>query len=509
MGLFSNVKIQDSSNLPAAKPPWVVLIVDDDEQIHRITKLALTGFKFQDRELKLISAYSGAEARTIVNEHKDIALALVDVVMEREQAGLELIRFIRQDLQNKKIRLALRTGQAGRAPEETVIQEYEIDDYREKTELTNQKLRTLLYSKLRSYAGLCTISDQKEGLNKVITASTQIQSATTFKDYSTQVLQQLRAQLDINATAFYCIVSQDHDGSEIGALTITSTSERFELFPTVSIDKLPVHVAQRYQDNFDSNGMIQYSDACLYCSSGKGLYSAAIYIEFSGDLTELNKQLLDVFIGNIAQTFENLNLFRGLHETSKELVFNLANAVEARSKETGSHVQRVAECSGLLAKYYGLSDKDVFEIKYASPLHDIGKIGIPDGILHKPGKLTPEEWQEMQRHVEYGVNILGKSVRPLLKVAAEIAGTHHEKWDGSGYPNQLAGKDIPISGRITALADVFDALGSKRSYKNAWSEADIKAELESQKGRHFDPELVDILIEHWTEFVAVRLMFPD
>lgn len=168
MDLFADHRSQDESANKGKQRDqtdrggWKVLLVDDDEQMHQVTRLALSGFEFDNRKLELISAYSGAEARVLCQQHNDIALALVDVVMETEHAGLDLVRFIREDLNNRVIRLVLRTGQAGQAPEDSVIREYEIDDYKEKTDLTTQKLKTVLYSMLRSYRDLKLIEAQKK-----------------------------------------------------------------------------------------------------------------------------------------------------------------------------------------------------------------------------------------------------------------------------------------------------------------------------------------------------------
>lgn len=508
MRLTTDDNMKDTCE-PRVNQPWVVLLVDDDEQVHQVTKLALSRFEFKNRGLELITANSAMEARKVLGSRNDIALALIDVVMESEHAGLGLVKYIRHDLKNKMTRIVLRTGQAGKAPEDVVIQEYDIDDYKEKTELTRQKLRTLLYSMLRSYSGLCVIEAQKKGLGKVIQASAHVQNTNTFRAFAKAVLNQMTSLLEIDAPAFYGIVSHDSEGGETGMLTIAATEEYIETYPFVSLAALPPLAAKRCQQALNTNHAKQYPDAYVYRSSNKGKLSGLLYIELSTQLTGLDKQLLDIYVGNIALTFENLSLMNELQETSKEIVFNLANAVEVRSKETGAHVQRVAKCCELLARYYGLSETQVLKIKYASPLHDVGKVAVPDSILHKPGKLNADEWKEMQKHVEYGVEILSKSKRPLLKIAAEIAGTHHEKWDGSGYPKGLSGKDIPISGRITALADVFDALGSPRSYKEAWGDADVKMELLSKKGSHFEPELVDILIGRWDEFLAIRQQHPD
>ncbi|EMB50569.1 Response regulator [Vibrio mimicus] len=489
--------------------PWRVLLVDDDEQMHQITRLALSGFQFQNRPLELISVLSGNEAQKVMAEQSDIALALIDVVMETEHAGLDLVRYIRDVLQNRQVRLVLRTGQAGQAPEDNVIKDYEIDDYKEKTELTTQKLRTLLYSMLRAYRDLCLIEDQKRGLSHVIEASANVQNTKTLQTYATAVLSQLTSLLKLHASAFYCVVNPRPGGEEYSALTVATTAECVDLYVESPFEGLPAEVETRCKEVLKKGRTCDYGDAYVFFKQDERGVDSVLYVDLEQELSELDRKLLEIYMYNIGLTFENINLMVDLRETSKELVYNLANAVEARSRETGAHVQRVSLFSERLAILYGLSDTDVEMIKNAAPLHDVGKVAIPDSILHKPGKLDAEEWTIMQKHVEYGVDILSRSKRRLIHVAKEIAATHHEKWDGSGYPNRLQGDAIPISGRITALADVFDALGAKRSYKEPWSDEQIRNELLTQKGRHFDPKLVELLIEHWDEFIAIRASLPD
>jgi response regulator RpfG family c-di-GMP phosphodiesterase len=197
-------------------------------------------------------------------------------------------------------------------------------------------------------------------------------------------------------------------------------------------------------------------------------------------------------------------------ETSqRELSYILGEAVEKRSKETGSHVKRVANFSYLLGKLYGLSEELAEKIKLASPLHDVGKIGIPDKILNKPGKLDPQEWCIMQTHATLGYEILSQSSNELLQLGAVIAHQHHENWDGSGYPQGLAAEDIAISGRITALADVFDALASNRCYKKAWPLPDVLDTLKQEKGKKFEPKLVDLLLNNLDQFIEIRDRYPD
>ncbi len=207
------------------------------------------------------------------------------------------------------------------------------------------------------------------------------------------------------------------------------------------------------------------------------------------------------------QEIEILN--KDIIETQKEVIFRLGAIAEARSKETGMHVKRVAEYSYLLALYYGLDKEEAEILKQASPMHDIGKIGIPDDILNKPAKFTFEEFELMKSHSLLGYDMLKGSDKSILKVAAIVAHEHHEKYDGSGYPGGLKGEDIHVYGRITAIADVFDALGSDRCYKKAWDDERIFNLFKEEKGKHFEPKLVDIFFENLSEFIKIRDTFRD
>ena len=206
---------------------------------------------------------------------------------------------------------------------------------------------------------------------------------------------------------------------------------------------------------------------------------------------------------------EIINLNNEIIDTQKEIINKMGEIGESRSKETGSHVRRVSEYSKELALLAGLSKEDADLLYAASPMHDIGKIGIPDNILHKPGKLNDNEWVIMKSHSEAGYNILKDSNRTILKAAAIVSHTHHEKWDGSGYPNSLAGEDIHIFGRITAIADVFDALGSDRVYKKAWKLDTIIEFLKKEKSKHFDPVLIDIFLENMDKILSIRDSYKD
>ena len=203
------------------------------------------------------------------------------------------------------------------------------------------------------------------------------------------------------------------------------------------------------------------------------------------------------------------NLHDELEDTQREIIYKLGEIGETRSSETGYHVKRVAEYSKLLAQKSGLDYKDVNILFMASPMHDIGKIGIPDAILNKPGKLTAEEWEIMKTHTQIGFNILKNSKRETLKAAGIVSYTHHERWDGTGYPLGLKGEEIHIFGRITAIADVFDALSSERVYKKAWSIEKILELFDEEKGKHFDPNLINIFMNNLDEFLIIKEKYKD
>ncbi len=198
---------------------------------------------------------------------------------------------------------------------------------------------------------------------------------------------------------------------------------------------------------------------------------------------------------------------RELHDSRRQVVQLLGRAAEYRDEQTGNHILRMSHIAALLARGAGWPEERCDLLLNAAPMHDIGKVGIPDRILFKPGKLDADEWAVMKTHVEIGARILEGTGSDLLEMARVVALTHHEKWDGSGYPHGLAGEAIPQVGRICALADVFDALTSERPYKKAWAVPDAMVYIESESARHFDPALVRLLLQQLPEVQAIRDRF--
>jgi putative two-component system response regulator len=208
-----------------------------------------------------------------------------------------------------------------------------------------------------------------------------------------------------------------------------------------------------------------------------------------------------------AIAIKNAMLTQELKEAYLDTIFRLSVAAEYKDDDTAVHIHRMSRYSAILAEGLGLSVAEVESVRYASPMHDIGKLGVPDSILMKPGKLTPAEFKEMQNHTVFGAKILENAKAELLKVSESIALTHHEKWDGSGYPRGLKGENIPLTGRIVALADVFDALTTKRVYKPAFSLEESMKIIKEGNGRHFDPKVVQAFNNSIEKILAVKAQF--
>lgn len=257
--------------------------------------------------------------------------------------------------------------------------------------------------------------------------------------------------------------------------------------------KTPIKMQDIFTDKMWKSEVISYK------KNNKKYYSNMVVFP----LTNIDERISEYMIVKQDNT-KIQELYKELKETQKEIIYSLGEVTETRSMETGYHVKRVAEYSRLLAKKSQLSDEDVNRLFLASPLHDIGKVGISDSILNKPGKLTTDEWKIMKTHTTLGFNILKSSTKDLLKTGAQIAYTHHERWDGTGYPRGLSRDEIPIFGRITALADVFDALATSRVYKKAWEMNRIINFIKREKEKYFDPKLVEIFLSNIDEFLVIK-----
>ena len=221
-------------------------------------------------------------------------------------------------------------------------------------------------------------------------------------------------------------------------------------------------------------------------------------------LETTNKQLVK-YADDLNKTFSELKaLHKELQEAYLDTVHRLVLAAEYKDEDTASHIVRMGKYCALIAEKLGLPPKEVENIRYASPMHDVGKIGIPDSILMKPGKLTKEEFEIMKTHTTIGAKILANSKAEILQIAEQIALNHHEKWNGQGYPRGITGKNIPLPARIVTIADVFDALISKRPYKDPFPIEVAFDIIKKERGEHFDPEIADVFLKNIDEILKIK-----
>lgn len=489
---------------------WKVILVDDEEAIHSVTQMALDGFIFDGKGLEFIHAYSGKTAIEAIHEHPDAAIMLLDVVMETDHAGLEVARYIREDAKNQNVRIILRTGQPGQSPEREVITKYDINDYKEKTELTSQKLFTLMYASLRSFRDIISLEANKRGLEQVIESSANIFELKSMRQFTEGVLGQLTSLLHLDGSAAYMkadSLAVSHQGDLLNVMA--ATGNYANLVGQDAARELAPDELKDIQNAIEQGGNLYREDRFAGAfRSSKGAENV-LYLAGVKPMNEVDQSLMEMFAKNISIAYENIELHHDIEETQREIVYMLGEAVETRSKETGNHVKRVAEISKLLALEYGLQEGEAEVIRLASPLHDVGKIGIPDAILNKPGKHTPEEWEIMQTHAMLGYDMLKSSKKRILQAGAVIARDHHEKWAGGGYPFNKSGEDIHLYGRITAVADVFDALGSDRCYKKAWPLDKIIDLLNAENGKQFEPRMVEILLDNLDQVSAICSSYKD
>ncbi|WP_028863116.1 HD domain-containing phosphohydrolase [Psychromonas aquimarina] len=488
-----------------------ILIVDDEEDVHATTILTMKRFMFEGKSMRFFSAHSAQEAKQILDQDRRFSLILLDVVMETENAGLDLAKYIRQDLKNSFTRIILRTGQPGVAPEHSVIKDFDIDGYKSKTELRKQDLESSFYTSLRAYRDICQLQKHRELLEQVINSIADISQIGDLLNFAAAVLAQIELVLNLSSTKMLIESSE--------TFAISQMEDRLNMFSANAnvihvlehsdINQLPDHErdlflnALKVKHNFHAGRYYVY-----YHHSERG-YDTIFAFETRQTLEKAEVRMIDLFLRNVLLSYENLLLVNAFEETQELAITLMGGTMESHSKETGAHVVRVGLYAMHLAKLNGETAYFCERIRLAAQLHDIGKVGIPDSVLKKEGKLNAREWSEMQQHVSKGWDILQGLDNSIIKMASSLVADHHEKWDGSGYPNGKKQLEISLEGRITAIADVFDALCSKRCYKEAWPLDLARQEILNCSGSHFDPQLTTLFIDNFSVFADIYQQNPD
>ncbi|GJD84006.1 HD-GYP domain-containing protein [Methylobacterium haplocladii] len=340
-----------------------------------------------------------------------------------------------------------------------------------------------------------TLAETGNALVAVVAAKTPIQLVLALRgfDCTTQVIESVRAALaEFPAQPPDVVVIEHETGLDAFALT-----RSLRTFPELA--RTPILIVAAGEGRTERRAALQAGATDLML---KPVDTLDLQIRLR-TLIELAAARRD---GDRKNAAMNQQIERAVAEVSareREIVRRLMLAAEFRDDQAGDHLTRVAGCAIAVAEGLGLSETDANDIALASTMHDIGKIGIADEILLKPGPLTDAEREEMKQHALRGYRMLHDSPSHLLQLASEIALTHHERWDGNGYPQGLKGEEIPLSGRIVAVADVFDALISARVYKPAWPVEQARAHLEAQAGTHFDPACVAAFVSRWEDIVAL------
>ena len=491
-------------------PVWKVVIVDDEEGIHEVTRLVLRRFVFEGAPIKLLHAHSGAEARQLMAAHPDAAMMLLDVVMESDTAGLEVAHYVRHVLKNHMVRIVLRTGQPGSAPEESVIANYDINDYKAKTELTARKLTTLMFSCLRGYRDLRRLEENKRGLEQIIRSSADLNRHMTIDSLSAGILEQLDTLLNLRGTLLAdsgcgSVTAIQSDTHELRVVAGTGSFEENVGQPIETV--LPAD-AQRYLTDWltsaDERLVQVWDDKCLgLFRSAKG-ENRVVFLNGFAAQSDFDTYLIKLYLSAVGESIDNLLFHEEINEAQRELVYRLGDTIERSVPGSGQHLKCVAEMSYRLAQLAGMSERDALRLKTASPTHDLGVIGVSDTILNKPEALDEREWQQVHRHPSIGHDLLRDSNQTIVAMSAGIALEHHERWNGDGYPAGKRGDEIHLGARIIALIDAYNALCQSRAYRQAWPVDRIVAELQAQSGEHFDPARVRLVIDNLDSFETIR-----
>ena len=488
-----------------AIPAWNVLIADDDTAIHSVTKLVLSDVMFEGRPLNFISAYSGKQTKEVLAKDQEIAIVLLDVVMETPNSGLEIVKFLREQQHNHMTRIILRTGQPGEAPERSIITEYDINDYKEKADLTSQRLFSCVLSALRSYRDIVTIEQGKRGLERIIESSNLLfQANNSLSDFAHAVLDQLSALLQSDSSFIYFRNTNFAAFGSAEDFQIINGTPALSSFLHKPIAQLSTERIQAKVEEILKLKTSQITDFEYlgYFVSRNG-FESVLYlgsrIKFSGH----DRKILDLFSSNITRALENLSLNRDILDAQRRLLHLIGDAIETRQVVESGHLRRTSNFSLTLGTMLKLSAVEKEQLTAAVSLHDVGMIMVPQEIITKVSTLDQTETSLMRQHTLAGGQLLASNGKADNRHAAIVAAQHHEQWDGSGYPKGLQSEAIHLFARICTLADNVDALSHPRPWRPALSAEEIRQFLIQERAKRFDPSLVDLVLSDFDTFISI------
>ncbi|CAK0777129.1 putative 3'3'-cGAMP-specific phosphodiesterase 2 [Gammaproteobacteria bacterium] len=483
---------------------WKVLVVDDDEDVHEATKFVLGGFQFRERGIELLHAHSGTEGLKMLADNPDIAVLLLDVVMETQHAGLDAVREIRENLGNRRVRIILRTGQPGYAPEREVIANYDINDYKLKTDLTATKFYTSMVSALRAWCDIEAAERARRSLFLMLEAAGEF-DAQSIRHYSAGLHLQFTSLLGVDEDELL-IVSQNTDSTlSVPSYRILSAGgELIEEIGAPLIDTPLGNMAmKRIEAAFASGQSSVFADSSvIWIPTACG--NAVILLTTPRQLDEVEASLASIFCRKLLRARDNFSYVEGLSGERTALVLALAASGEPPELTSHDRLLSFGELVSsltwrLIESESGVGANLLRDIGRAAILHDYGNARLVDAIwLLRPDVLSVMETMEMQTHPSLGAEALSSLIAPgshqeMLRLAVEIAHFHHERMDGSGYPNGLVGEAIPLSARIVAVADVFFSMTSPRPWRGAYGDQEAWQFIQSGADTLFDTRVVRAL----------------
>jgi response regulator RpfG family c-di-GMP phosphodiesterase len=491
---------EDEALAPNELAKWKVLLADDEEDVHVATKFVLKDFIYKNRGIAFLDAYSGDEACRILRANPDIAVVFLDVVMETDDAGLRAVKRIREELENSMVRIILRTGQPGHAPEEHVVLNYHINDYKSKSEMTTQKLFTSIVSALRSFEDLQTIETSRRGLTKILDAvgNVDFHSRNLFVS---GLMMQMGLLLDMSDNDII-LVRRSETRQEDKILAACGNFDPFigdvikDVLDPVSIAAISGAFAQQTHHLSD-----KFS---IYHVPLAGLGEVVVYVAGTRRIADAEFALIDIFCQKIVLACDNYEYVeQSRRDQTVELAMLAMLADHAHIATLQQTVDRARLASDIARNMIdtgipgtvGPRLPDI--LVRAAMLTDIGNHRVATEILTTPGPLSAEQTAQMRQHTRLGSEIIKEATvaqgrgGQVIDMASAICRTHHEAVDGSGYPRGLMGSEIPLASRIVAVADGYIAMTSPRPWRPALSHDAAMAIIQAEAGKKYDTQVVE------------------
>lgn len=487
--LFADEPVQQQE-LP--QEYWKILIVDDEPEVHAVTKLALSDFRFLGRGLEFHSAYSGREAKELATLHPDTAIILLDVVMETDDAGLHVARFIREELGNYFTRIILRTGQPGQAPERTVIVNYDINDYKSKTELTAQKLFTAVMSSLRSYRDIISIDHSRRGLEKVIASSTNLFALQSMEHFIDGLVQQMSWVIGGARQTLYAAAGRSPNPQQM-IIRAAYGEDADQLLNQQIKAALPKQVLPELDKVIRSHGICYGEDFVLaYCPSQCRPQGALLCMTgLTRALSDNEKELLQLFADNVQLAHDNVTCLQDTDELLAGLITRLMELEQEKVAQVLTRQSSFVQITHALAKAAGMSDARSQQTATAATLYERAEKLFAVMDDQPATKVSP-----CQERLKRAVRPVHMAQSDVAQIAYRALNERLERWDGLGLPGGKQGQALALESQVLVLAFRLSQLVQQ--------EPSAVAEiLQAERARHFSPQLVDAVLSNLAGFLKL------